>query len=131
METNQTQKPAPQNKFVAYVKFLISLVLLTSAFSKPHSFFIASYSEQTRIYVWRFIALIWGSLWFVQLPSIRMLPSVQRIIDNPSFKKTIKWLLVILVLVLIGLSVVGAFDDFIPGYSGKDFFTIMLAPVLH
>lgn len=130
METSQEQSIV-KNKFIVYVKFLISLVLLTSAFSKPHSFFIASSSEQIRIFVWRFIALIWGSLWFVQLPSIRVLPSVRRILDNSSFKKTIKWLLVILVLVLIGLPVVSLFDGFIPGLSGKDFFTIMLAPILH
>lgn len=130
METNQEQSIV-KNKFIVHLKFLISLVLLTSAFSKPHSFFISSSSEQIRIFVWRFIALIWGSLWFVQLPSLRVLPSVKRILDNPSFKKVIKLLLVILILVLIGLSVVSLFDGFIPGLSGKDFFTIMLAPILH
>ena len=131
METSQVQQPVVKNKFIAYVKFLISLVLLTSAFSKSHSSVIASSDVQTRIFMWRFIALIWGSLWFVELPSLRRLPSIQRKIDDPGFKRVIKWALAILSLVFIALSVVSAFDNFIPGYSGKDFFTIMLAPVLH
>ncbi len=131
METNQEQQPAPQNKFVSYVKFLFSLLLLRLAYKAFIIIPIKGAASQTASILWGILFLIWGISWFFKLPSLSRMPSIQKITGNLNFKKTIKWMVVILVLVSITFSVISAFDGFIPGLSGKDFFTIMLAPVLH
>lgn len=131
METNQLQQVVPQNKFVSYVKFLFSLLLLRLAYKAFVTIPAEGSAGQIASILWGILFLIWGVLWFFKLPSLSRMTSVQKITGNPNFKKTIKWIMILLVLIAIFFTVMGVFDDFIPGFSGKDFFTIMLAPVLH
>lgn len=131
METNQVQQPAPQNKFVSYIKFLFGLLLLWLAYKAFVTVPTESSTGLTASILWGTTFFIWGVVCYFKLPILSKLPSVQKINDKPSLKKTIKWVIVILVLVSITYSVINVFDGFIPGLSGKDFFTIMFAPVLH
>jgi uncharacterized membrane protein len=131
MQTNQEQQSASQKKTISYLKFLISLPTLRLAFK-----LLVNYSNRNSIrgvalMLWGVVFLIWGVLWFVQLPSLSAKLYIQNILDNVNFKKIIKWLIILLILVAVAFTIVGLFDGFIPGLSGKDFFTIMLAPVLH
>ena len=131
METNQAQQSVSQKKSISYLKFLISLPVVLLAFKTFINIPDKGSTRGISLILWGSVFLIWGVLWFMQLPSLSSKLSIQKIVDNPNFKKTIKWLMILLILVAIVFTIVGLFDGFIPGLNGKDFFTIMLAPVLH
>ncbi len=131
METNQPPQPVSQNKSISYIKFLVSLLLLKLAYNALAGISDTGSARGMAVILWGVIFLIWGVLWFLQLPSLRSKLSLQKVLENTKFKKVIKWLVILLAIFAIFLTIIGAFDGFIPGLSGKDFFTIMLAPILH
>lgn len=131
METNEGQHQTAQKKSISYFKFLISLPILRLAYKTLIDIPDTGSARGIALILWGIIFLMWGVLWFVKLPNLSAVASIQKIADNPIFKKIVKWVMILLVLIAIFFTIMGVFDDFIPGFSGKDFFTIMLAPVLH
>lgn len=130
METSQ-EKPVVRNKFIAYVKFLCSLVFLLVAYNTFSDISAGRSIVIIANILWGTIFLIWGVLWCLQLPSLSKIPVIQKIIGNLNFKKIVRWLMVLLCLALVVAVIIGAFDNFIPGLGAKDLFIILLAPVLH
>ncbi len=131
MQENQVSQPTSQKNSILYLKFLISLPTLHLAYKILFNIADTSSTRGVALILWGIIFFIWGVWWFIKLPNFNKVAFVEKINRSAGIKKGVKWLQILLVVIAVVFTVFGLFDDFIPGYSGKDFFIILLAPIIH